>query len=320
MDDPLLGLLLFKEFDKLVTLNIQKPLSGDAHACLYLPATEGAGQRCSYTKIVFADESPLQHVDQQHLAGGDPVSSGHDDLPLGQRCLVTGFGQRPGTANRHVEQFAWMHHDIVPLLAKTHLNGCKRALGDLGLGNRLECCLDNKGEGITASSPLGHAVGLQGKLLAPAPRRNQTNPHFDETNVRLLGKNAVRCMHDELAPTTKRHPLDGSDNRHRCMFDPHAGLLEFGDGALEPVKLLSRTRLSHLLEVCPDGKGWFVPDHQGIEITLGPGNRFEQAIEHLIANGVHLALERDDPHAAILVGRRHRRTPSFSHRVSPRSS
>ncbi len=86
------------------------------------------------------------------------------------------------------------------------------------------------------------------------------------------------------------------------------------------VELAGVEAIGDLLEIGADRERRFLPEHQALEVALGEGDRFEQAVEHLAADGVHLRFEGDDGDVGIeRRSRIHRRTPSFSQTVPCRA-
>jgi hypothetical protein len=51
--------------------------------------------------------------------------------------------------------------------------------------------------------------------------------------------------------------------------------------------------------LAPTAKGGFVPDHQAVQVALGAGHGLEHAVQHLVADGVHLGLEGQDADAGV---------------------
>ena len=164
------------------------------------------------------------------------------------------------------------------------------------------------------------APRLQRELLAAAAGRDQAHAGFDQADVASSANTArVACITNSQPPPSAM-PCTAATTGTMGNRGPSrpAGTC---DGLLRAGRTARRGRPRHLLQVGADRKGRVVPDHQAVRGRARRAHdRLEQAVHDLLADGVHLGLDRHDADARVLRRRHHRRTPSFSHRVSPRSS
>ena len=106
-------------------------------------------------------------------------------------------------------------------------------------------------------------------------------------------------MHDELATTAQRHALYGGDGRHLRILQRLRGTLEFLDGLFQHVELAGGTGLANLLQVGTHGERRFVPDDDAVQRRFRLADGSNQAVEHFVADGVHLGLEGNDADLAV---------------------
>ena len=109
-------------------------------------------------------------------------------------------------------------------------------------------------------------------------------------------------MHGEFAAAAERHALHRGDHRHLRVLQGHRCALELRHDLFELVEPARRAGLADLLQVGADGEGGFVPDHQAVQGPFGPGHGGEQAVDHLVADGMHLRLEGNDADPGIHLG------------------
>jgi len=112
-------------------------------------------------------------------------------------------------------------------------------------------------------------------------------------------------MHHELAAAAERHALDRRDGGHEAVLEALRGPLEERHHPLELVDPARLERLEGRLQVRADGERRLVPDDEAVEAGLRLVDGAVQAREHLRAERVHLALERDDRDAVALVPQAH---------------
>ena len=102
-------------------------------------------------------------------------------------------------------------------------------------------------------------------------------------------------MHDEFAGPAECHAADGGDGRNQAVSQALRCLLELGDDCLERLPFSRLHRRAQRREIGAQRERLTrLPDDQSAPVSLGFGDRREQSVEHVGANGVLLGLERDD--------------------------
>jgi len=96
----------------------------------------------------------------------------------------------------------------------------------------------------------------------------------------------MRRMQSELAAPAQGHALDRRHHGNLGVLEPHGCLLESFDHGLQLIEPASLCRLEHLLEVGAQRKRSLVPQHQRIELTLGPRHCLQDALDHRCAQRV----------------------------------
>jgi hypothetical protein len=140
----------------------------------------------------------------------------------------------------------------------------------------------------------GPVGGANREFLAAAAGRNDPDPGLNQPDVALQRHDPLGGMHDELATTAQRHALHGGNDRHLGVFQRLRSALEFLDGLLEQVETTGRAGFRNLRQIGADGERRLVPDDHAVERRFGLADGSNHAVEHLVADGVHLGLEGQD--------------------------
>ena len=299
MLDPGLGFGGFQQFDEQAALDGEQPFLVDPAAGLDLAAAQGDGGGFGDLVVVRRDHAALLHVDQHHLEGGDAGLAGDRDVARHRRRRVAGIGHGPRFLDRHPEQLMGIEQDAVARFGKTEFDRFDGALGDLGHGDALEHRLQVV-EDLARRRRLRRPVGgANGEFLAAAAGRDHPDTGLDQPDVALQRHDPLAGVHDELATAAQRHALHRGNDRHLGVFQGLRGALKLLDGLFQQIKTTRRTGFGNLRQVGADGERRLVPDDDAIERRFGLADGGDHAVEHFVADGVHLGLEGQDADAAV---------------------
>ena len=174
--------------------------------------------------------------------------------------------------------------------------------------------------------------GAHREFLATPAGRDQAHAGFDQTDVAFERGHRPVAMQDELATATECHAVDSGNGWHGAGAQRLGSFLERGDDRFDLLETPGHQRIGdversrrlqhHGLRLAPesldhaaergrpgaghpwrrrpreigaDGKRRFgLPDHETAKIALRDLDGLVDAIEHVIADGVHAALEAQD--------------------------
>ena len=189
------------------------------------------------------------------------------------------------------------------------LLGLFGAARDLGHRHRLEVAAQERQQ-IAA---LGLVHGAQREFLAAAAGGNQTDADLDQADVAFQRRDHPVAVHQELTAAAQRQPLRRRYHRNRRITQRSGGLLELGDALLKRLEIAGHHHRNRLSQIGAGAeRGFGLPDHHADKLLLGDLERLQYAVQHVIADHVHPALEADhadavaggpQPHAAVLPDR-----------------
>ena len=106
-------------------------------------------------------------------------------------------------------------------------------------------------------------------------------------------------MHQELAAAAQRHALHRSHGRYLSVFQRLRSALELLDRLFQNVEHASRAGLADLLQVGTDGERRLMPDNDAIQRLFGLAYGSDDAIQHLVTDGMHLRLDGNDADSGV---------------------
>ena len=253
--------------------------------------TQGVGNAAADFVVVWRDEAPFEHVDQDHLQRGGADIAGNRDVACRQGGSPAAFGQRGGNLLGHVKQLEAVEDDHVIGTQQAQLPGFQRAGRDFCHRGGFEGFLD----AVERVAVDAAARCTQGKFLEATTGRQQADARFDKADVAFQRGHSACRMHLELAAAAKGHAAHGGNHRHQRILDAHAGRLEIGDHGFELGNLAVLDQAERALEIGTGRERLAgLPDDHGLELLLAFFHARLQAIEHGVIDRIHLGLERDD--------------------------